>query len=302
MQAELENGYTRVANDTLDALSASDLSGREFRVLYVVIRRTYGFQKRIDWIALSQIVDATGIAKENVSRIISGLCEKQVIVREGDGYTKKIGINPQLTEWQVQKKVVKSDNGDVSKRQNVESDKLSKMTTGVVESDRGVVENDNGRLLNPTTTKERKETTTKESITKERHLENFNELWKSFDNNFGSKGAKKNAEAEYLKLKPDDEMLQTMITAVINQIREKQSKRDTGQFSPDFQAVERWIKNRRWEDEINYTINRIAPTRQSKSDQNDEAVRRFLEAADTDGRDVDGAFEYEACQLIGGQH
>ena len=117
MQADLDNGYTRIANEILEALARLDLSGREFRVVNAIMRKTYGFQKRVDWISLDQLVELTGIAKENVSRVVTALCNRKIILKEGGGYTKKLGMNTKLNDWFHVEQIVENDNGDVGFRQ-----------------------------------------------------------------------------------------------------------------------------------------------------------------------------------------
>ena len=40
---QLENGYTRIADELLEALSAARLGGGHFRVVFAVMRLTYGY-------------------------------------------------------------------------------------------------------------------------------------------------------------------------------------------------------------------------------------------------------------------
>ena len=81
-------------------------------------------------------------------------------------------------------------------------------------------------------------------------LERFVTLWQSWPDDLGSKGSKVNAEKAFLKLRPDDLLFSRMRQALISQIEHKRSARAEGQFAENFQHVERWIKNRRWEDEL----------------------------------------------------
>lgn len=78
----------------------------------------------------------------------------------------------------------------------------------------------------------------------------FAELWDSWPVGFGEKGSRKNAEAAFLKLKPSAELFAQMLRALAAQAEDKLTKRAAGQFASPFQHVERWIRNRRWEDEI----------------------------------------------------
>lgn len=324
MQADLDNGYTRIANDILEVMSLHDLSGREFRVLIAIIRRTYGFQKKVDWIALSQFVEITGIAKENVSRILSGLHKKKIIVKEGDGYTKKIGINSNLKEWKGAKQIVGFDNGDAGIQQSIHKNKLSETTTPVVGNDNitnetncrkrqpvlsdsttGVVRNDNKGLLDSTTTKEKKEIITKESITKEKEID-FEKLWKSFDGRFGEKGAKQKAREEFKRLKPDNDLFETMLSAVFAQTRDKEFKHSQNVFHAPFQNVERWIKNRRWEDEITIQLDRPglqpAPSRSERHDQSLENYLAELESQGDDSESMGDAPSAQVRYIASGKH
>ena len=183
MQADLENGYTRIANELIDNLAQIDLSGREFRVLLVIMRRTYGFQKKMDWIALPQLVDSTGISKANLSRIITELEKKKIILRDGSGYIKKVGINTRTLEWLSRKEVVESDNGDVAKRQRRKENKLSNPTTKIVENDNTFVESDNGDVAKrqPQKKKENRDKEKKENI-----QEGFESLWACYPKRIGS--------------------------------------------------------------------------------------------------------------------
>ncbi len=99
MAAEISNGFTKVANELIEALACQNLSGRELRIVLAIIRKTYGFQKNIDWIAREQLVELTGLTKENCSHIVSSLIRKKIIVKEGNGYIKRLGINAETSEW-----------------------------------------------------------------------------------------------------------------------------------------------------------------------------------------------------------
>ncbi|WP_272662497.1 replication protein, partial [Providencia sp. PROV111] len=46
--ANLEDGYTRIANDLLEAAMSSDLTARQLKVFLAIVRKTYGFSKKLD--------------------------------------------------------------------------------------------------------------------------------------------------------------------------------------------------------------------------------------------------------------
>ena len=179
MRADLDNGYTRIANEILEALARLDLSGREFRVALVIMRKTYGYQKKADRISRDQISELTGINNQNISRILGDLADKKIIVRDGGGYVKSVGINTTLSDWfhvehsvetdtiqptPIIQESVNSDTKECRIRHSVNSDTVLIPTLKSVESDTDSVENDTKecRIRHPQK-KERKEIKIKES-------------------------------------------------------------------------------------------------------------------------------------------
>lgn len=64
---------------------------------------------------------------------------------------------------------------------------------------------------------------------------------------YPKKKSKANAVRAFNKLKPDEELLQTMLTAIEAQKSTQEWKKDNGQFIP---MPATWLNSRRWEDEI----------------------------------------------------
>ncbi len=93
---QLEDGFTMVANEIIEALARINLCAYESRVLWFIIRKTYGWHKKIDWIALSQIVDSTGILKPNVSRTLKSLKARNIIIRDKN---RRVGLQKDYEKW-----------------------------------------------------------------------------------------------------------------------------------------------------------------------------------------------------------
>jgi len=81
---QLEEGFTRIANGILEKLITINLSSYQTRVLLYIIRKTYGFNKKEDWISTSQIVKATGIHKAHVSRTKKELLMRKIVTSSGN--------------------------------------------------------------------------------------------------------------------------------------------------------------------------------------------------------------------------
>ena len=96
---QLENGYTRIANELLDALCFIDLSGSAWRCAVFIVRKTYGYKKKSDRISLSQFELGTGLTRVSVTRGLKELAEKRVIISNHGGYIVEYSINKDHSEW-----------------------------------------------------------------------------------------------------------------------------------------------------------------------------------------------------------
>ena len=118
-------------------------------------------------------------------------------------------------------------------------------------------------------------------------LADFELLWSSFDSAYGEKGSKKNALSQWMKINPDSELFGLIMDGLYKQRSEKQMKQSAGEFYAPFQHVERWLKNRRWEDEISVVnFSRAKPTREQRIEQ---ALNEAFGTSDTGA--IEGNFE-----------
>jgi phage replication O-like protein O len=103
MAAQLENGYTRIANELLEKLILLHLTGRELSILLFIMRKTYGFQKKSDRIALSQFIDATNFDRKSICRLVNNLENRGILlkIKGGAGHASVYGINSKTDEWVV---------------------------------------------------------------------------------------------------------------------------------------------------------------------------------------------------------
>jgi phage replication O-like protein O len=64
-----------------------------------IIRKTYGYHKKMAELSNSQLALMTGIDRRNVGRTIRALSEKNILLRGTDTNTHTIGLNKQYKEW-----------------------------------------------------------------------------------------------------------------------------------------------------------------------------------------------------------
>jgi|AntDeeMinimDraft_5_1070356.scaffolds.fasta_scaffold03604_4 phage replication O-like protein O len=96
---QVEDGYTRIANELFEALIQAPLTDRERRVALAVIRLTYGWNKKADRIADSQIADVAHLPRQKVNKTKQQLVAKKVLKIEGAGHGL-LSINKHYEEWQ----------------------------------------------------------------------------------------------------------------------------------------------------------------------------------------------------------
>jgi len=82
-----ENGYTALANELVDAFAKINLSSYEWRIVFGIIRHSYGWNKKEAILTYSQIESFCKIKKCHISRTINSLLRKQIITKEGKKYT-----------------------------------------------------------------------------------------------------------------------------------------------------------------------------------------------------------------------
>lgn len=97
-----EDGYVRIANEIAEALSRTNLSPYESRILWCVLRKTYGFNKKTARITHREFSEATGIDRRIIHRTVSSLAERSIIAISRDG-KKSItyGIQKNYEKWKT---------------------------------------------------------------------------------------------------------------------------------------------------------------------------------------------------------
>ncbi|EFD1037611.1 replication protein [Escherichia coli] len=97
--ADIDDGYTRFANELLEAIASADLTARQLKVMLAYVRKTYGFNKKTDRIADEQISQLTGLSRQNVNKAKKELISMNCLFMDGN----KIGVNREVSAWQFSK-------------------------------------------------------------------------------------------------------------------------------------------------------------------------------------------------------
>lgn len=105
---QTKDGFTRIANELLEALTKVPSIGSEaFQVLMCVIRRTYGWNLKATKISYGQIVTDTGLERRNAVRGMNRLVEKRLVFRVGE----MTAINKNYETWIVSKRTLSASVG-----------------------------------------------------------------------------------------------------------------------------------------------------------------------------------------------
>ena len=101
LKADVKDGFMQIANALQDFLCKVELSGRQHQVLNSIIRKTYGFNKKLDWIAGEQLKEQMKYkgAVTHLHADVRELEKRHIIISDG----RKIGPNPILSEWTLNK-------------------------------------------------------------------------------------------------------------------------------------------------------------------------------------------------------
>lgn len=71
------------------------LTQHQLLVFLAVMRKTYGFNKRLDWVSNEQLSELTGILPHKCSAAKSVLVKRGILIQSG----RNIGINNVVSEW-----------------------------------------------------------------------------------------------------------------------------------------------------------------------------------------------------------
>lgn len=166
-----EDGFAPIANEILDALCRKHvvLSDYEWTCLMFIFRKTYGWSKKEDQIALSQFVEGTHIKKPHVCRALKKLIRKNFVTQSGNGRSVTYSFQKNYEKWQsLPNQVI-----------------LPVQVTDITQSG-------NKSLPNQGHTKESKDTKQKKVSVR---FFSFEEIWNLYPNKVGRKAAERHFKA-----------------------------------------------------------------------------------------------------------
>ncbi|MBT2772946.1 replication protein [Halomonas sp. ISL-60] len=97
---QVEDGYTRIANELLEQIMAAPLTLREMRVVMAVVRLTFGWNRKQARVTGGLLSKLTGLPESIGAKVFAGLIAKGVILRHG-GSRSPVSLNKRVEEWEV---------------------------------------------------------------------------------------------------------------------------------------------------------------------------------------------------------
>ena len=97
-----ENGHLDIANEIIEQLAHLKLTPSEWQILWVVWRKTWAWQKKVDWISLSQFEKHTGLTRAIICRAKAKLVYKRILEKSG----KKLMFNKNYERWTVYNRIL----------------------------------------------------------------------------------------------------------------------------------------------------------------------------------------------------
>ena len=99
---QTSNGFTKIANEIMESFAYFVITPNLRSLVDVIIRQTYGYNKKEDAISLGQFSRKTGMGTRNICRYIRQGIGAKIIKKNG----KKYSFNKNYDEWTLPKRAV----------------------------------------------------------------------------------------------------------------------------------------------------------------------------------------------------
>lgn len=122
---QCENGYTKIANELLEAITRANFSSRELKTILALIRYSFGYSKKSAVLSLRFLSEITNIEFANLSRTLKHLERKNIIkILSINGKGREIQIVKDYESWNLEgvvklTTVVKTTTQVLSKQQHL---------------------------------------------------------------------------------------------------------------------------------------------------------------------------------------
>lgn len=216
---QLEDGFTRIANEILETTAAAKLTGTQYAIVLCVWRYTYGFNRKCCSLSISFIGKATGMSRRGIQYEINTLIERNILaVLHEPTFNKprEIMFQKDYTKWSILPQANQSATGEPECTSTGE----------------------------PECTQERQ---IKDSIKKDMCKSGLTEPFQRFWDAYPKRRHKQEAFEIFKELNPDETLLTVIIESVKRQAASEEWQKNNGQYVP---LPTTYLNGKRWADEI----------------------------------------------------
>lgn len=142
---DIKKGYIKIANNLFENIFIRDFTKRELELILLIIRLSYGFNRKRAIIEPKARICLIGIQAPNIDRTLDRLLEKKVILSHGNNI---YSLNKHYDQWQIRINKYFSD----EKFTNLKALQFKKdVITEITKNDDIYYQADNGDIITPIT-------------------------------------------------------------------------------------------------------------------------------------------------------
>jgi len=93
----------QIPNELIDSMIKSCFTASEFKIVLIVIRKTYGWRKEKVRLSFSQLSFLTQVSMRHAKRAVKKLIKDNVILNEKRHNKNLLGINGKFNDWRLWK-------------------------------------------------------------------------------------------------------------------------------------------------------------------------------------------------------
>ena len=104
---QVENGFTRIANELLEALIQNKLNGAQCSIILAVIRATYGYHLTSKTLGIAFFKVHTGRNRRQLAKEIEELIAMNVLIVKAKhtfGQSRELMLNKDYESWHLDRK------------------------------------------------------------------------------------------------------------------------------------------------------------------------------------------------------
>ncbi len=98
VEVKTKNGYVKIANNLFDNIFIRDFTKRELQVILLIIRLSYGFNRKYAIIEPKARICLLGIQAPNIDRTLDRLLDKKIILSHGNNV---YSLNKHYDQWEI---------------------------------------------------------------------------------------------------------------------------------------------------------------------------------------------------------